>query len=164
MNIYICRNIYQVMYKFIWMQCSFFFISLFLFFFLQLSYSMELDYDVVGVQGLNAEAVALLRPRVNVSAKGEVPVTLQIFRIRIPCSGLVSAEIPMALRLNVSAPPGTRYNDTTLILRRNKICLKGNCIIKINNLLNFHSKEFVIKLCIYFIFNIIFYSWFKWNE
>ncbi|KAK0092184.1 hypothetical protein PV326_001987 [Microctonus aethiopoides] len=92
---------------------------------LQLSYSMELDYDVVGVQGLNAEAVALLRPRVNVSAKGEVPVTLQIFRIRIPCSGLVSAEIPMALRLNVSAPPGTRYNDTTLILRRNKICLKA---------------------------------------
>ncbi|XP_074101998.1 tyrosine-protein kinase Dnt isoform X1 [Cotesia typhae] len=90
-----------------------------------LPYSMELDYDVVGVQGGNPEAVALLRPQVNVSAKGQVPTTLQVFRIRIPCSGLLSAEIPMALRLNISAPPGTKYNDTTLVFRRNKICLKG---------------------------------------
>ncbi|KAH0567336.1 hypothetical protein KQX54_008531 [Cotesia glomerata] len=75
---------------------------------LQLPYSMELDYDVVGVQGGNPEAVALLRPQVNVSAKGQVPTTLQVFRIRIPCSGLLSAEIPMALRLNISAPPGTK--------------------------------------------------------
>lgn len=86
---------------------------------------MELDYDVVGVHGVNAEAVALLRPRVNVSARGEVPTTLEVFRIRIPCSGLVSAEVPISLRLNVSAPLGTRHNDTTLILKRNKICLKG---------------------------------------
>ncbi|XP_011307807.1 tyrosine-protein kinase Drl [Fopius arisanus] len=90
-----------------------------------LSYSMEVDYNVIGVQGGNPEAVALLRPRVNVSAKGEVPTDLQVFRIRIPCSGLVSAEIPMTLRLNVTAPSGTRYNDTMLIFRRNKICLKG---------------------------------------
>ncbi|XP_044012542.1 tyrosine-protein kinase Drl isoform X2 [Aphidius gifuensis] len=90
-----------------------------------LSYSMDLDYDVVGLQGGNAEAVALLRPRVNVSAKGEVPTTLEVFRIRIPCSGLISAEIPITLRINVTAPLGTRNNDTTLILKRNKICLKG---------------------------------------
>ncbi|XP_043270104.1 tyrosine-protein kinase Drl-like [Venturia canescens] len=90
-----------------------------------LQYSMELDYDVIGVHGGNAESIALLRPRVNVSAKGEVPVTLQVFRIRLPCSGLFSAEIPMTLRLNVTAPPGTRYNDTVLVFKRNKICLKG---------------------------------------
>lgn len=86
---------------------------------------MELDYDVIGVHGGSVESMALLRPRVNVSAKGEVPVTLQVFRIRLPCSGLVSAEIPMTLRLNVSAPLGTRYNDTVLVFKRNKICLKG---------------------------------------
>lgn len=103
---------------------------------LQLPYSMELDYDVVGVQGGNPEAVALLRPQVNVSAKGQVPTTLQVFRIRIPCSGLLSAEIPMALRLNISAPPGTKYNDTTLVFRRNKICLKGKNYIY-NYLINF---------------------------
>ncbi|XP_043257578.1 tyrosine-protein kinase Drl-like [Colletes gigas] len=89
-----------------------------------LSYSMELDYDVVGVPG-GAGMMALLPPKVNVSARGEVPVTLQVFRIRLPCSGLVSAEIPLALRLNVTAPPGTRYNDTILVFKRNKICFRG---------------------------------------
>jgi RYK receptor-like tyrosine kinase len=97
-----------------------------LFLFFQLPYSMELDYDVVGVPGRSSsEMMALLPPRVNVSARGEVPVTLQVFRIRLPCSGAVSAEIPLALRLNVTAPPGTRYNDTILVFKRNKICLKG---------------------------------------
>ncbi|KYN44237.1 Tyrosine-protein kinase RYK, partial [Trachymyrmex septentrionalis] len=91
-----------------------------------LRYSMELDYDVVGVPGgPSSGMMALLPPRVNVSAQGEVPVTLQVFRIRLPCSGVVSAEIPLALRLNVTAPPGTRYNDTILVFKRNKICLKG---------------------------------------
>lgn len=89
---------------------------------------MELDYDVMGVPGGASGMMALLPPQVNVSAKGEVPVTLQVFRIRLPCSGLVSAEIPLALRLNVSAPhapPGTRYNDTILVFKRNKICFEG---------------------------------------
>lgn len=89
---------------------------------------MELDYDVVGVPGGPSSGImALLPPRVNVSAQGEIPVTLQVFRIRLPCSGVVSAEIPLALRLNVTAPPGTRYNDTVLVFKRNKICLKGTC-------------------------------------
>ncbi|XP_034183412.1 tyrosine-protein kinase Dnt isoform X1 [Osmia lignaria lignaria] len=88
-----------------------------------LPYSMELDYDVVGVPGGVSGMMALLTPRVNVSARGEVPVTLQVFRIRLPCSGLVSAEIPLALRLNVTAPP--KYNDTILVFKRNKICLQG---------------------------------------
>ncbi|XP_011882215.1 PREDICTED: tyrosine-protein kinase Drl [Vollenhovia emeryi] len=90
-----------------------------------LPYSMELDYEVVGVPGAQSSVMALLQPRVNVSARGEVPVTLQVFRIRLPCSGVVSAEIPLALRLNVTAPTGTRYNDTVLVFKRNKICLKG---------------------------------------
>ncbi|XP_006608356.1 tyrosine-protein kinase Drl-like isoform X1 [Apis dorsata] len=91
-----------------------------------LPYSMELDYDVVGVPGgVGPGMMALLPPRVNVSARGEVPVALQVFRIRLPCSGLVSAEIPLALRLNVTAPPGTKYNDTVLAFKRNKICFKG---------------------------------------
>ncbi|XP_017758348.1 PREDICTED: tyrosine-protein kinase Drl-like [Eufriesea mexicana] len=90
-----------------------------------LPYSMELDYDVVGVSSGVSGVVALFRPSVNVSAKGEVPMTLQVFRIRLPCSGLVSAQIPLALRLNVTAPPGTKYNDTILVFKRNKICLKG---------------------------------------
>lgn len=89
-------------------------------------YSMELDYDVVGVPGgVGPGMMALLPPRVNVSARGEVPVTLQVFRIRLPCSGLASAEIPLALRLNVTAPPATKYNDTVLVFKRNKICFKG---------------------------------------
>ncbi|OAD56243.1 Tyrosine-protein kinase RYK [Eufriesea mexicana] len=91
---------------------------------------MELDYDVVGVSSGVSGVVALFRPSVNVSAKGEVPMTLQVFRIRLPCSGLVSAQIPLALRLNVTAPPGTKYNDTILVFKRNKICLKGDRVRK----------------------------------
>ena len=92
---------------------------------------MELDYDVVSVPGYNSGLVALLPPRVNVSAKGEIPVTLQVFSIRLPCTGLASAEIPMALRLNVTAPVGSRYNDTILVFKRNKICFKGTFLIKL---------------------------------
>ncbi|XP_031830445.1 tyrosine-protein kinase Dnt [Nomia melanderi] len=90
-----------------------------------LAYSMELDYDVVGVPGGISGMMALLPPNVNVSERGEVPVTLQVFRIRLACSGRVSAEIPLTLRLNVTAPPGTKHNDTVLVFKRNKICFKG---------------------------------------
>ncbi|XP_017795395.1 PREDICTED: tyrosine-protein kinase Dnt-like [Habropoda laboriosa] len=91
-----------------------------------LPYSMELDYDVVGVPGgVSGEMMASLTPKVNVSSKGEVPVILQVFRIRLPCSGHMSAEIPMSLRLNVTAPPATKYNDTILVFKRNKFCFKG---------------------------------------
>ncbi|KOC60377.1 Tyrosine-protein kinase RYK [Habropoda laboriosa] len=69
--------------------------------------------------------MASLTPKVNVSSKGEVPVILQVFRIRLPCSGHMSAEIPMSLRLNVTAPPATKYNDTILVFKRNKFCFKG---------------------------------------
>lgn len=86
---------------------------------------MELDYDVVGVSGGSSGLMAMLPPKVNVSAKGVVPITLQVFRIRLPCSGLVSAEIPLTLRLNVTAPPNSKLNDTILVFKRNKICLKG---------------------------------------
>jgi len=100
---------------------------------------MELDYDVdygAGmVGGPSSGVMALLPPRVNVSARGEVPVTLQVFRIRLPCSGVVSAEIPLALRLNVTAPPGTRYNDTVLVFKRNKICLKGTWIYLVRGII-----------------------------
>lgn len=87
---------------------------------------MELEYNMMSVTGYSPGLVALLPPKVNVTARGEVPVTLQVFAIRLPCSGLASAEIPMTLKLNVSAPPHSNYNDTNLVFKRNKICLKGN--------------------------------------
>ena len=92
---------------------------------------MELDYDMMGVPGYSSGLVALLPPRVNISAKGEIPVTLQVFSIRLPCSGLASAAIPMALRLNVTAPvnTNTKYNDTILVFKRNRICAKGTFLI-----------------------------------
>ncbi|XP_078053422.1 tyrosine-protein kinase Dnt [Augochlora pura] len=91
-----------------------------------LPYSMKLDYGAMGVPDGVSGMVPLWRPTVNVSAQGEVPVTLQVFRIRLLCSGRVSAEIPLALSLNVTAPPGTKYNDTILVFKRNKICFKDN--------------------------------------
>ena len=90
---------------------------------LQLPYSMKLEYDSRG-SGYNSGMMALLPPKVNVSSRGFVPTSPQVFSIRLPCSGLESAEIKLALKLNVSSPE-PRYDDTVLVFKRNKICMKG---------------------------------------
>ncbi|KAJ8670078.1 hypothetical protein QAD02_001337 [Eretmocerus hayati] len=86
---------------------------------------MRLDYDVERVPGYGSHMMALLPPKVNVSSRGHVPPTPQVFAIRLPCSGLESAEIMLSFKLNVSAPPETKYNDIRLAFKRNKICMKG---------------------------------------
>jgi hypothetical protein len=86
---------------------------------------MMLDYDMRGVPGYGSGQMALLPPKVNVSSRGLVPVNQQVFAIRLPCSGLESAEIKLSLKLNVTAPADSKYKDTVLVFKRNKICMKG---------------------------------------
>lgn len=85
---------------------------------------MTLDYDMGGTK-YNTGIRALLPPKINVSSRGFVPTQQQVFAIRLPCSGLESAEIKLALKLNVTAPPEPMYRDTILVFKRNKICMKG---------------------------------------
>lgn len=95
--------------------------------FSQLAYSMTLDYDM-GATNYNSGIRALLPPKINVSSRGFVPTQQQVFAIRLPCSGLESAEIKLALKLNVTAPPEPMYRDTILVFKRNKICMKGELL------------------------------------
>lgn len=99
-------------------------------FWLQLAYSMKLDYDM---QGYRTGVIALLQPKVNVSSKGFVPTSQQVFAIRLPCSGLDSAEIKLSLKLNISAPPDSHFDDINLVFKRNKICMRGKKIIHFKN-------------------------------
>ncbi|CAB0041407.1 unnamed protein product [Trichogramma brassicae] len=92
---------------------------------LRLAYSMKLDYDSRGGGGYRGSGImALLPPKVNVSSHGYVPTSPQVFAIRLPCSGIASAEIKLALKINVSAPAESRYDDTRLVFKRNKICMQ----------------------------------------
>ncbi|KAL7286280.1 hypothetical protein TKK_0019456 [Trichogramma kaykai] len=91
----------------------------------KLAYSMKLDYDSRGGGYRGSGIMALLPPKVNVSSHGYVPTSPQVFAIRLPCSGIASAEIKLALKINVSAPAESRYDDTRLVFKRNKICMQG---------------------------------------
>ncbi|XP_058799333.1 tyrosine-protein kinase Dnt-like [Phymastichus coffea] len=90
-----------------------------------LAYSMKIDYDMMNVPGYGSGLMALLPPKVNISSRGLVPTQQQVFAIRLPCSGLESAEIKLSIKLNVTAPPASKYQDISLVFKRNKICMKG---------------------------------------
>lgn len=81
----------------------------------QLPYILSIEYDVH--QG------ALLPPHLNIPAKGFVPDAVETFTLHLPCAGNISDEVPIAINLFVQGPP--KRNDTRLIFKRNKICLKG---------------------------------------
>ncbi|XP_077512569.1 tyrosine-protein kinase RYK-like [Amblyomma americanum] len=73
---------------------------------------------------------ALGSPTLDVPPRGTLPVAPRSFRVRLPCTGLASAEVPVLIVLNVSSPDTTLYdlssptNATTVSLPRNRICAK----------------------------------------
>lgn len=81
----------------------------------QLPYTLSIEYDTH--QG------ALQPPQLNIPSSGVVPDRVETFSVHLPCTGNVSAEVPVSINLHVRAPP--RRNDTRLNFKRNKICLKG---------------------------------------
>ncbi|GLH09473.1 Tyrosine-protein kinase Dnt [Gryllus bimaculatus] len=68
-------------------------------------------------------AEALGTPALNVSHAGLVPTAPQVFRITLPCTGRVSAEVNVTVAINVTLGPG---NVTSLAIRRRKFCQKGD--------------------------------------
>ncbi|XKL60975.1 hypothetical protein PGB90_008032 [Kerria lacca] len=67
--------------------------------------------------------VAMKKPSFNILTQGFLPTKLSTFHIKLECTGEISAEIKISLNLNVSAV-SHRHNDTFLVFRRNKFCLK----------------------------------------
>ena len=63
---------------------------------------------------------ALHTPTLNISTEGFVPTEPQTWRVDLPCTRTVAAEVDVTISLNVS----TGSSSTALHFRRRKICLK----------------------------------------
>lgn len=77
-------------------------------------YMAHMEYD-------NGEAMAL--PQLNISNKGLVPPRPETFKISLPCSGRVNAEVMVNLHLNITTH-NRAPNLTNITIKRKKICLK----------------------------------------
>ncbi|XP_066565249.1 tyrosine-protein kinase RYK isoform X2 [Amia ocellicauda] len=76
------------------------------------------DYKL-GFHVDNPSAMSL--PQSNISAQGEVPLTLSVFRVDLFCSGKVDAEVILTVQLNVTI---NSNNFTVLNFKRRKMCYK----------------------------------------
>lgn len=78
---------------------------------------MQLPYTLHVEVGSHKEA--LLTPTFNISSEGFVPTEPQTWRVDLPCTRTVAAEVGVTISLNVS----TGSSSTALHFRRKKICL-----------------------------------------
>ncbi|XP_015216755.1 tyrosine-protein kinase RYK isoform X2 [Lepisosteus oculatus] len=76
----------------------------------------KVDYKL-GFQVDNPSAMSL--PQCNISAQGEVPRTLSVFRVDLLCSGKVDAEVILTVQLNLTF---NTNNFTVLNFKRRKMC------------------------------------------
>lgn len=63
------------------------------------------------------------KPELDIPELGWVPSHVQVFRLKLPCTGVVSAEVRVQLTINITAV-NPKHGDVSLVFRRNKICLK----------------------------------------
>uniref|UniRef100_T1IZQ5 receptor protein-tyrosine kinase n=1 Tax=Strigamia maritima TaxID=126957 RepID=T1IZQ5_STRMM len=75
----------------------------------------------IGFTVSNSEALG--RPQMNITRKGVVPSRLSVFRIFLPCSGQMTAEVEMKIQMNFSI---SANNVTVLNFKRKKVCLKDD--------------------------------------
>ncbi|KAM7337073.1 hypothetical protein ACRRTK_003192 [Alexandromys fortis] len=66
--------------------------------------------------------VAMGMPQVNISAQGEVPRTLSVFRVELSCTGKVDSEVMILMQLNLTVHPSKNF--TVLNFKRRKMCYK----------------------------------------
>jgi len=66
--------------------------------------------------------VAMDMPQVNISAQGEVPRTLSVFRVELSCTGKVDSEVMILMQLNLTV--NSSKNFTVLNFKRRKMCYK----------------------------------------
>ncbi|XP_042150115.1 tyrosine-protein kinase Dnt [Ixodes scapularis] len=64
---------------------------------------------------------ALARPSLDVDPTGTLPSAPRAFRVRLPCTGQASAEVPVRIVLNVSQ----ENNATSVSVPRKKICARS---------------------------------------
>ncbi|XP_041038637.1 tyrosine-protein kinase RYK isoform X2 [Carcharodon carcharias] len=65
---------------------------------------------------------AMDMPQANISAQGEVPRTVSVFRVDLLCTGKLDSEVTMEVQLNLTI--NSSKNITVLNFKRRKICYK----------------------------------------
>ncbi|RXG70707.1 Tyrosine-protein kinase Drl, partial [Armadillidium vulgare] len=65
----------------------------------------------------------LYDPMVNISLTGNIPTKPSTFKLSLPCTGLLNAEVDVILNINVTSPR-PEVSPTVLYFRRRKICMK----------------------------------------
>uniref|UniRef100_A0A8C0LQM6 Tyrosine-protein kinase RYK n=1 Tax=Canis lupus dingo TaxID=286419 RepID=A0A8C0LQM6_CANLU len=75
--------------------------------------------------------VAMDMPQVNISAQGEVPRTLSVFRVELSCTGKVDSEVMILMQLNLTV--NSSKNFTVLNFKRRKMCYKSKEFIYQND-------------------------------
>jgi len=82
--------------------------------FLQLPYTWNVESN---------NGIAMKKPELDIPESGWVPSHVQMFRLKLPCTGVVSAEVRVMLNINITAM-NPKHSNVSLIFLRNKICLK----------------------------------------
>lgn len=67
--------------------------------------------------------IAMKRPELDIPESGWVPSHVQVFRLMLPCTGVVSAEVRVQLTINITAV-NPKHSNVSLVFHRNKICWK----------------------------------------
>lgn len=67
--------------------------------------------------------IAMKKPELDIPESGWVPSHVQVFRLKMPCTGVVSSEVHVLLTINITAV-NPKHGDVSLVFHRNKICLK----------------------------------------
>ncbi|GAB1605382.1 tyrosine-protein kinase RYK isoform X2 [Argonauta hians] len=69
---------------------------------------------------------AMNKPSANISNDGLVPTTLSVFKVKLPCTNLLNAEVDVNIQMNISIFSSSNW--TGLNFKRRKICRKDPTI------------------------------------
>ncbi|XP_013067527.1 tyrosine-protein kinase RYK-like isoform X2 [Biomphalaria glabrata] len=67
---------------------------------------------------------AMNMPSANISENGEVPRNVSVFKVSLPCTGQINAEVHITIQISISLVSAA--NPPTLLFKRKKVCLKKN--------------------------------------
>ncbi|XP_066255001.1 tyrosine-protein kinase Dnt [Euwallacea similis] len=105
----------------------------------QIPYSIKVKTSNIG---------AIPKTHLNISSSGYIPSATQTFIVSFPCSGLVDADVHIAIILNITFP---NDNTQSLTFSRRKTCLNEDVesYVTLNTLPQFanSSNIFYIAMC-----------------
>lgn len=108
-------------------------------FVLQLPYTWSVESN---------NGIAMKKPELDIPESGWVPSNVQVFRLKLPCTGVVSSEVHVLLTINITAV-NPKHGDVSLVFHRNKICLKTTDMLLDALIGNDNIRLIVLSLFVY---------------